>query len=152
LSLLYRGPKTQGNLYQAGKKEIPHYLRNYDIALLILAAKEYQPDFIHNTDGGFIAADKIYVPLRDTIFFSPGGLKETLNNAQIAANHAVAYILKGKNVLSTCQAGWNRSGIISGLTLKALTNCNGRKIVKHIKKRRGRNALSNPLFSHVISS
>jgi len=150
LSLLYCHPHTGGCLYQAGAREIPKLLHNANIDLLILAAREYQPDHIPGV--GFSQVDKIYLPLRDTILFTPKQFKKTINGAKSASQHAVDYIMEGKNVLSTCMAGWNRSGIISGLTLVALTGADGRRVIDHIRKHRCSSALSNPLFAQVVAN
>jgi hypothetical protein len=150
MSLLYREPISGGKLFQAGIKEIPGILCNENIDLLILAAREYQPEFIDNACGGFTASKKVYIPMKDTIFFTPGKFKQTVKRANAAADLASDYLVSGKNVLSTCAAGWNRSGLISGLTLLRLTSFSGRQIVNLIKRNRCRSALSNPLFAAVI--
>jgi hypothetical protein len=152
LSLFYRDQYTGGKLYQAGVREIPQILRDNNISLLILAAREYQPKHISGTRGRFSLADKIYVPLRDTVLFTPKEFKNTVKRAKSAAEHAVDYISRGKNVLSTCQAGWNRSGIISGLALVDLTGIPGKQVVRHIRKKRSSSALSNPLFASVVAN
>ena len=152
MSLLYRDPHTGGELHQAGIREIPGILYENDISLLILAAREYQPKHIRKTGGNFALTHKIYVPLKDITDFSPGEFSKTVSNAKAAAKHAVSYISKGKNVLSTCAAGWNRSGIISGLALVELTGVSGKKIIHHIRKNRSPFALSNPLFAKVVAN
>ena len=149
LSLLYCYPNG-GCLYQAGAREIPSILKSTEIDLLILAAKEYQPNYIKGV--GFSQIDKIYLPLRDTILLSPKQYKRTINDAKQAALHAANYIKQGKNVLSTCWAGWNRSGLISGFTLANLTGADGPQIVKHIRKHRSVSALSNPLFASAVAN
>lgn len=152
MSLLYRNPHTGGELHQAGAKEIPHILCNNNISLLILAAREYQPQHISGTGGSFSLVHKIYIPLKDITSFSPREFKKTISNAKAAAKHAVSYISRGKNVLSSCLAGWNRSGIISGLALVELTGASGKQVVYHIRKNRSRFALSNPLFAQVVAN
>ena len=152
MSILYRHPTTDGELFQAGIKEIPGILCNENISLLILAAREYQPSYINNTCGGFKKAFKLYVPMRDTILFTPGKFRKTLKNAKAAADLAAEHIMSGGKVLSTCAAGWNRSGLVSGFTLKKITALPGKKIVSLIKRNRCSDALSNPLFAAVIAN
>ena len=151
MSLIYKHP-TGGKLYQAGAKEIPKILRDKNISLLILAAKEYQPDHIANTQGAFQAAEVIYVPLNDTIFFSPKEFKKMVDKANRVANHVIDHIVRGNNVLSTCWAGWNRSGLISGLSMTQLSGNSGKKVVGQIRRNRSRSALSNPLFARVVAN
>jgi len=148
MSLLFRHPHTDGKLFQAGVREIPSILNKNNISLLILAAREYQPDYIPGMHKNLTI---IYVPLKDTVTFTPKKFKKTINDAKQAANYAINTILDGKNVLSTCMAGWNRSGLISGLTLKKLINTPGKNIVKHIRNNRDWRALCNPLFADVIT-
>lgn len=152
MSLLYRDPQTGGKLFQAGVKEIPDILRDHNISLLILAAREYQPKHIERPDGSFFVVDKIHVPLRDTILFTPREFLNTVRKAKSASDHAVDYITRGENVLSTCHAGWNRSGIISGLALVKLTGAPGKQVVRHIRDKRCSSALSNPLFASVVAN
>lgn len=152
MSLLYRDPHTGGELHQAGAREIPKILRDGNISLLILAAKEYQPRHISRTRGNFALADKIYIPLKDITDFAPGEFQKTVSDAKSAARHTISYILRGENVLSTCKAGWNRSGIISGLALVGLTGVPGSHVIRHIRKSRSPFALSNPLFAKVVAN
>jgi len=145
LSLLYRNPDTGGELHQAGVKEIPHILRNNNISLLILAAREYQPK---NNFG----VDVMYAPMKDSSKLAGKALRDTIKAASIASRHAVFRILNGERVLSTCWAGLNRSGLISGLALKRLVKHSPETIVNVIRKRRSPRALFNLLFVDIILS
>jgi hypothetical protein len=149
MTLIYKHP-TGGKLYQAGAKEIPEILRSKNISLLVLAATEYQPDHISNTGGNFVAAEVIYVPLKDTILFTPREFKQTIDKAKKVAAHVITHIENGNNVLSTCWAGLNRSGLISGLAMRQLSKAPGKKVAKQIRNRRSWKALSNPLFARVV--
>lgn len=55
----------------------------------------------------------------------------------------------GKRVLSTCEQGWNRSGLVSGLAISIMTKRPGREIIEHIQQHRP-GALGNPLFRRLI--
>jgi len=146
MSLLYKDKITSGKLFQCGAKEIPSLLKKHSISLLILAAKEFQPEYLFNS------VDKIYVPLIDSIRLSKSELRKTFKIADKVAEHAVDRILNGENVLSTCMAGWNRSGLISGLAIYKLTGTSGKDIVRSIRRNRSIFALSNPLFAKYIVS
>lgn len=151
MSIIYKH-KSGGELYQAGAKEIPDILRKKPISLLILSAEEYQPEHISNTGGSFEKIEVIYVPLKDSVFLSAKKLRDTVLKADKVSNIAVEHILSGNSVLSTCWAGLNRSGLISGLTMKKLSGAPGDKIVRQIRKLRSWRALSNPLFADVIAN
>lgn len=142
MSLLYK--HNQGSLHQCGKREIPGKLHIEPISLLILAAKDYQP---HNS---FEHVDKILVPLTDSSALSSRKLRKTIKAAEEIADHATKHIEDGGHVLSTCMAGWNRSGLISGIIIQNLTGAPGKDIVRHIRNQRSVFALSNPLFAKYI--
>jgi hypothetical protein len=151
MTLIYKHPRG-GKLYQAGAKEIPEILRSKNISLLVLAATEYQPDHISGTGGNFVGAEVIYVPLKDTILFTPKEFRKTVDKAKKVADHVITHIESGNNVLSTCWAGLNRSGLISGLAIRELSKAPGKKVVRQIRKRRSWRALSNPLFARVVAN
>jgi protein-tyrosine phosphatase len=142
MNLIYKHNPTGGKLYQCGAREIPRTLDTKDIDLLILAAREHQP--------GHYPVDVMHLPLDDTALMSGKKLKKTTNQAKKAANEGIKRILRGENVLSTCWAGLNRSGLVSGLIIKKLANCSGPTAVKQIRKNRSKFALFNPLFVKII--
>jgi len=146
MSLIYKYRPTGGKLYQCGAREIPKILRQEDINLLILAAKEFQPEHlgIHNKD--FIATNRLYIPFNDRLVMSKKELKCTLKKVKTAANYGISTILNGKNVISSCHAGLNRSGIISGLIIIELAGCSASEAVDVIRQNRSPDALFNPLF------
>lgn len=152
MSLLFKHPQTGGELHQAGAKEIPSLIRRNKIDLIIFAAREYQPETLDKSNKQFLRAEKIYVPMKDTSKLRGKELKNTIALAKFAANRAIKTIIAGGNVLSTCWMGWNRSGLISGLALKKLTQKDPEKIVKLIRKNRTIFALSNPLFVKIIET
>jgi len=156
MSLIYKHPTTQGEIHQVGFSEIPRKLNNNNFKLIILAAEELQPRFLTSklplANRRFLSADKIYAPMKDTIFLSDKEIKEFIKKSKKAASRVVGGVLDGKNVLVTCKAGWNRSGLITALSLKKLTKQPAKKIIGHIRKRRSLFALSNPLFVQIIEN
>lgn len=150
MSLLFKHPWTGGELHQAGAKEIPYLIRRNKIDLIIFAAQEYQPETLDKSNKQFIRAEKIYVPMKDSSKLRGKELKNTIDLAKFAANRASLAIIGGKNVLSTCWAGLNRSGLISGLILKKITREHPKKVVSLIRKNRSSFALFNPLFVKII--
>ena len=150
MSLLYVSPASGGKLFQAGVSEIPQLLQNNNIYALILSAREFQPkltdfqpDFLRLLKGTHI----FYVPLLDMPFISQKDLSKVDEISSLAA----MFIIKGKNVLSTCYAGLNRSGLISGHILKKITGASGNTIIDHIQKHRNPRALSNSTFAKIIT-
>ena len=125
MSLIYRHNPTGGKLFQCGAREIPSLLKKGNISLLILAARGHQPEHY--------PVDTIHLPLDDDPLMNKKELSKTVKGAKLAANEGIRNILQGRNVLSTCQAGLNRSGLISGLMMKKLARCSGAQAVKQIR-------------------
>lgn len=138
MSLIYVDPVSGGKLFQAGKSEIPNILEKNSVSILILAAREYQPKI-------FDEVVKFYIPLGDDDQLTA---EELLRIKRIAFLAAIS-IRNGKEVLSTCHQGRNRSGIISSFILKYLTHCKGDRAISHIRKHR-KNALTNNFFNRLI--
>lgn len=67
------------------------------------------------------------------------------------AGKAVEQVGKGVPTLINCQMGWNRSGLIMGVTVWLLTGKSGAEVVDTIKSGRP-HALGNELFRKFISS
>ena len=150
MSLLYVSPASGGKLFQAGISEIPQLLQNNNIYALILSASEFQPkltdlqpNFQHILGGTHI----FYLPLLDIPYISQKDLSKVDEISSLAAS----FITKGKSVLSTCHAGLNRSGLISGHILKKITGASGNTIVDHIRYCRNPRALSNRTFAKIIT-
>jgi protein-tyrosine phosphatase len=88
----------------------------------------------------------MFIPLDDTVNLSPQQIIDTLKLACEASTTAANYLKAGKNVISSCAAGLNRSGLVSAFTLNKCTNANKKDIVTHIRRARHQHALSNMLF------
>lgn len=132
-----------GKIYQGGKKDIRSAIEYSDLDAIVFAAYEFQPK---------IRASRIipiYAPLDDNFDPSPEDAKYTIKTANEAAEKVAKLVRQGKKVLVSCQAGWNRSGIITALSIKKLTNYKGNEIITLIKLNR-RFALSNPAFQTFI--
>lgn len=78
--------------------------------------------------------------------------QRTLRGALSAVVDAVVTELEaGKVVLVTCAAGLNRSGLVSGLTLRAL-GAPGHVAVECVRRARGREALGNRAFEAMVKA
>lgn len=56
---------------------------------------------------------------------------------------------RGKRVLVACAMGLNRSGLVTGVSLR-LAGLTGHQAVHAIRSARGKNALSNPLYAKIV--
>ena len=112
---------------------------------LILCAAEYQP-----SPGLFPVRETISAPMEDA--FEPiSDINATA--ATKAAKHVIARLSDKKQVLVTCLAGRNRSGLVCALAL-----CFGNPkmsavaAIESVRKARGHYALANPFFVEFIKS
>lgn len=82
--------------------------------------------------------------------------RERLAVALQAARQVAADVQAGKQVLVTCAAGKNRSGLVSALTLHLLYGWPGTDCAALVRRKRipldGYPALSNPVFSRALSN
>lgn len=129
-------------LYQGGAV-LPE--RSYNpFSMLVLCAQEHQP-VMPRFRGKLIrpAFDDTNQPTADEIA-----------RAQAASRAVVREYRRNPtaNILVTCYAGWNRSGLVTALALNELTNWSTDQIVNVIKAARGPNALSNSTFCLVVDS
>jgi protein-tyrosine phosphatase len=80
--------------------------------------------------------------------------REKLRTALQAAHSVVKAIEAGKNVLVTCAAGLNRSGLVSTLALHFLYGWSGDRCIQHVRLHRpakqGMCALSNADFTRAL--
>lgn len=139
MSKIFSHP-SGGNLFQVGAREIPELVKNQRIDLIIYAAKEWQP---YTSNPSVI---KLFVPLDDRVDLSPQEIIYTLKLADNASTTAAKYLASGKNVISSCAAGLNRSGLLSAFTIDKLTKANKQDIINSIRNKRHPHALSNRLF------
>lgn len=114
--------------------------------LLILCAQEYQM-----ADEDYPGVRVIRAPNQDdSTPLSRNRLKIALDAAREAADELRA----GGKVLSTCAAGLNRSGLVTGITLHLYKGWDGDKCIQHVRNQRGDRhglkALFNPIFAKAI--
>jgi len=118
----------------------------YDV--LVLCAREYQPASVY-----FPKVTVIHAPNDDNPARYPF-TKEDLRVAIRAASQVVDHYNEGKNILITCQAGINRSGLVMAITLHKLFGWSGDQCIKKIREERQVPdcipALSNPDFQKVL--
>jgi len=149
MSLIFKHP-SGGSMYQAGAKEIPGYLEKRDIKLVVLSAREYQPKTLRENPDSSKEVTRLYVPLKDKASFSQSELVDTIRRASQASGHVIDSLSRGQDVLVTCAAGINRSGLISGMALIDMLGCSGEDAIRIVRKGRSKYALYNPLFQKIL--
>ena len=110
--------------------------------VIVLAAEEFQPPRDRLDPGARI----IYAP-NDDADLTPGQIQ----TAAAAAADVADALAREQDVLVTCFAGRNRSGLISALALHFLTGMSGRDAANLVRKAR-ENALTNPSFSSFLDA
>jgi len=143
MDLIYKHPDG-GSLWQSGYRDIPHNLKLLGIQVVIYAAAECPPLNHHK------GARLEYFPNHDMMVpkTSPH-YNVLLNNAKAAVPTVVEAIKSGENVLVTCSQGVNRSSLVTGLSIRALSEIPAWEIVDLIKEKR-EGTLTNGTFMGMI--
>jgi len=130
-------------LYQSGIPK-PHLAARHKVSLVLNMSYEQPVDFAR-----FNHAANQTPPMQivNPIFDGPISTVD-MDRVHWLASFAADHIRGGGVVLSHCQMGWNRSGLVSGLTMLEL-GFQG-DIVKTIQEARGRGALSNVGFRNYL--
>lgn len=137
----YKAHKISTNLYQGGLPPVGDALSRAGIDVLVLCAADYQ------NAAAYEGVEVILAPGDDDA--RPHRLKNFIDNWKSAAEQVAQHVNDGKQVLVTCFAGQNRSGLVVALALGYLTNMSGKDIVDHIQKCRP-HALNNETFVDYI--
>jgi len=126
-------------------------VRSAGFGMLVLCAREIQPPA---TD--FPGVEVVHAPNDDHHALRLDRPKLTI--ALEAAQRVVQAVREGQQVLVTCAAGLNRSGLVSGIALHLLFGWPGVKCIAHVRKYRtrsrvhpGRGSLSNNDFVNALT-
>lgn len=125
-------------LWQGGKPAPGIY--SFDV--IVLVDDTYQPPAT-----SFPGAEVVRVPLND---YRAATSAELESARQAALGLAQAY-RAGQAILVTCGAGLNRSGLVTGLTMKMLGYSDA-QLVQLIRAARGDRAIRNSGFLHYITT
>lgn len=128
------------NLWQGSAPVPGTHLQDAGFGSLILCAQEYQPP-----GDLFPGVNVIHAPNNDCDTLT----KDQLSSAIRAARQAANAVRAGQKVLITCYLGWNRSGLVSALTLYFLTKWPGWRCVQQVKAYR-EGGLGNPYFVKLV--
>ena len=128
----------QGSLPKAG-----HPLP-FDVVVLCAAESQFDPRVYGHRPFG-VRARVLRCPLTD------GGLplsRQGVSRAFSAAVQVAKAYAEGQKILTTCQMGWNRSGIVNALALMEL-GIDVSTTIEIIRRARPK-ALSNPHFVRLL--
>jgi protein-tyrosine phosphatase len=129
------------NLYQGAAPPFGETVAKLGFDTLVLCAKENQRDDLYP------GVEVVLAPGDDDCRVNR--MMRDLPIWQQAAQIVVERVNAGKKVLVTCMAGLNRSGMVTALALRQLTNWTGAEIVEHIQASREM-ALCNDTFAEYI--
>lgn len=141
----YKPSRVFKRLHQGSRPPTGAVLAELGFEVLVLCAEEYQPA-AENFPG---LRHVIHAPYDDNM---ANGLKpEELVIAQSAARKVAMHLRKGRKVLVTCQAGANRSGLVSALAICRVSGMSGMQAASKIRESRPI-ALFNPHFvNHLLT-
>lgn len=144
MNLVYQHP-SGGALWQGGNTaclDCPN-LDELGIKVVVFAAMEYQPRMPSRFD---VVRAKL-----DDDFRMPHRIAvEVAKCADEVSDLLVNRIINGQGVLSSCWMGWNRSGLMSAITVAKLAGCDPDRAIRLVKNARGPSALSNPVFVAIV--
>ncbi|MEZ6188836.1 MAG: hypothetical protein R3F62_28010 [Planctomycetota bacterium] len=141
VDLIFEHP-SGGRLYQSGFQAVPDDLTTLGVSLLVVATEKYQRHPSHEN-----------VVL--TLFPDEEGLPNW-RWAQIermvvpAVATMVAALEAGEGVLAVCRAGINRSSLLTGLALNAVSGLRPQQVVELIRARHDPGCLRNEDFESVV--
>jgi hypothetical protein len=144
MNLVFRHPRTGGELWQAGKdyaNSVTH-LDERRIKAVVYAASQNQPPMPDRFD-------VIRARLIDDPFMNERTAFLTAVCADQVSDLVVDYLRRGENVVSSCWAGWNRSGLMSALALVKL-GMEPDTAIACVRNARGPSALGNPVFVRIV--
>ena len=137
----YLAHKIIDHLFQGGYPPPGEGLKNNGVDVLVLCANGLQDASL------FPGLEVILAPGDDDP--RPHRLARFIERWKEAGHLVAERVKAGKNVLVTCAAGQNRSGIVTALAMRELTGLKGSAIVEHVRKARPL-ALNNPGFVDYI--
>ena len=140
-TLLYEHP-SGGRLFQSGYQGVPDDPSELGISLIVAASKKYRRQPKHE--------NVILAQFRDEAGMSDHHWDRIEEMVIPAVRRMVATLEAGKGVLAMCREGINRSSLLSGLTLKAVSDLSPKEVVDLIRSRRGYECLHNLDFRDVI--
>lgn len=129
----YRANKIFGNIYQGPRPPTGDHLEKAGIHTVVLCAKEVIQG-LEATGANFGSVQVIKAPSIDADDAPPP--EHWIRGWHAAAKRAAELSQAGHRVLITCQAGLNRSGVVSALAIHYITGWPGGKCAKIVQMSR----------------
>jgi protein-tyrosine phosphatase len=139
----YQAHKIIDRLYQGGFPPPGDGLKNAGVDVIVLCAREWQDE----TNDAYPGIIVIKAPGDDDTRHAR--LLRFIDTWKAAAKQVVEHVKAGRNVLVTCMAGQNRSGIVTAMALVELTGLSGKACVDHVSSHRPL-ALNNGTFAQYV--
>lgn len=135
-----------GSLWQGDRVDVYGLIDQPDpkIDVICLMAREIQPDGFPDN------FEIVRQGINDRDDLSSAEYKSILGKADKVSDTLADHIRDGRQVLSSCAAGLNRSGLVSAMTLMKLANMQPAEAVYTVRKNRGPEALFNPTFVKML--
>jgi protein-tyrosine phosphatase len=137
----YQAHKIIEHLFQGGRPPPGDGLKQAGVDVLVLCAKEHQDAEAYP---GLIV---IQAPGDDDARIHR--MMRFIDTWKAAAKLVVDHVRAGRNVLVTCMAGQNRSGIVTAMAMCELTGKSGKECVDHVSRSRPF-ALNNATFAQYV--
>ena len=141
-SLIYTD-RSGGKLFQGGNDSIPKAKR-LGIDTVVLAAYEHQPSLDPDLDVIRVHMDDDYPSTQ----FLPTFTRVVSEVAGLVSDR----VRTGRRVLVTCWQGRNRSGIVTAIALRKLTDMSGSAAIHTLRRRRGPGVLTNSAFAEIVKT
>lgn len=129
------------HIWQGGMAPPGDILQRAGFKSLVLSAREHQP-----SQSNYVGMRVLRVPLEDD---GDPLSRQEWDAVLVAALWVAERAAVGENVLTTCMAGWNRSGLINACAIRICTNCSPEDAIRQVQRRRLR-ALNNESFKWEI--
>lgn len=143
LDVAFDADEITTGLWQGSYPKEGRVVADSGFDVLVLCANSFQPPA--STFPGLV--EVIHAPAYDDLYRPVS--KVVLHRALEAAKLVSTHIQQGRNVLVTCQAGLNRSGMVSALSLHLMYGWPGDQCVVHVQDRR-EEALFNEQFVEAL--
>lgn len=143
LSVAFDADLIVPGLYQGSYPPEGSVLRDTGFDALVLCAKHLQ-----TPASAFPGIAVVHAPAVDDK--NVPVFRDVLARALKAAKEVAERIQGGQNVLVTCHAGLNRSGLVSGLALHVLYGWSGKRCVRQVQAKR-QEALFNERFVEALT-
>lgn len=137
----YTAHKIADHLFQGGFPPPGGGLRAAGVDVLVLCARQWQDASVYP---GLIV---IQAPGDDDS--RAHRMMQFIDVWMDAARQVADHVRAGRNVLVTCMAGQNRSGLVTAMALCLLTGMKGKDAVNHVSKTRPM-ALNNQTFAQYV--